>query len=1279
MRACLVTLCLLTLACGGQPSRNTPPKPDAAKIARLTGPSVGKLDRVLSVGTAGIGGVEQATKDGKWLPLEVASPLGKGVTLRTKKGVRAALKLDDGSEVTLDAESRIGLDDTRALSLVEGMLLAEVEPDKEKPLVLQTPAGAIKVTGTRFQARVEGLSTVVDVLSGTVEVGGEGKKLEIAAGERAVLKKGEAPRRERAGDLVSLTAWAQEVARAVRNAQSLEPGVGSLTARAPGRKGARPLTLARQQVRVVIRDNIARTEIEQEFSNPTSQTLEGTYRFPLPDGASISRLALYVGDRLEEGEMVERHRARRIFNAIVNDTIRKRDPALLEWEGGRTFRMKIFPIPARGSRRVILAYTQVLEGRHGRLQYVYPMSTRGGRATKVGRFDLSVDASASDGLTRVDVPLYPVLREKTGQGARLRYEATDFVPAASFVAHVVPATPMEQAPEMTLALHGAPKQSCKQPDCGDRGNFFMARLRPKLPSKGRPQLKNTLFVLDRSFSTGKQAWDLQHAAVKAFLHDMDSRSRFAVIACGTHCKELTNGFTQPSAAARQKINEELKAIKPVGSSNLQAAFEDAAALAAKSQQPVHVIYMGDGRATAGELREPELASLVVGALGPKNATLSVLRIGEDSAALFLREATRRLGGEVIPLQLGDDLGRVIFELVAAQLQPTLSDVEVTFDGLQDNVHHVYPRTLSVLRAGGEAVIVGRYQSAGEGTLRVRGKVDGKLFERTYKLELPAEATKGANQFIPRVWAREHIEELNLEDYDGKRPQIVRVSKAYTVLSRATALLVLENEKMYKEFGVKRKRERNTWKGDGVSSKTLSQKAQQEEQAPTDQSEGEAKKDESSDGLGKLGSRGGAGGSASSGDNKGYARRPKGKPTAVARKPMMAKAPTRSAAPATASAPPSAAAEPSADRERAKRPAPAKKRSKTKRMQQPRRRSKGPSALDGLSDDALGGRRSRPRPARRRVKEAEIRTSTRISAADQRRETAAARASERNPQSRKAHRLYHRALMRNARYEPALRHAETWTAKDTRHPGALLALADAQTALGKREAMQSYASVVDVQPWSKRLHLRLAEMYRNKGDARASCAHRWSLMSLYPKRLDYHLELAQCLVDVPGKRLQAVQVLSKAAKTPEGKRQSRKLGRALSALQRGKKPRARRARGEVVIEATWDQNVDLDLALVTPLGERITALRSSRRGGTVNDSRDGTKAEKMALRWAHNGLYRVEIAPGPGATISGPVRGTLKIKARGKTKTIAFELPAPGVLQLASLRLKSVWRVYRGYY
>jgi len=102
-------------------------------------------------------------------------------------------------------------------------------------------------------------------------------------------------------------------------------------------------------------------------------------------------------------------------------------------------------------------------------------------------------------------------------------------------------------------------------------------------------------------------------------------------------------------------------------------------------------------------------------------------------------------------------------------------------------------------------------------------------------------------------------------------------------------------------------------------------------------------------------------------------------------------------------------------------------------------------------------------------------------------------------------------------------------------------------------------------------------------------------------------------------------------------------------------------------------VDLDIALVTPRGERISALRSTRRGRVAEDSLDGRHAETLALRWAREGSYRVEIA-GPEGW-AGDVRGTVLVRARGKTRVLPFALSGRRSLTVATVVL-SQRRSYR---
>ncbi len=143
---------------------------------------------------------------------------------------------------------------------------------------------------------------------------------------------------------------------------------GSLVAVDPQGQETR-LSLRKYHFDVHIEDGFARTTIDQTYFNQTSSRLEGTFYFPLPPDASLSRLAMYVNGRLMEGGMAERQHAREVFDSIV---YRMKDPALLEWVDGSTFKMRVFPLEGRQEKRIILSYTQRLPSLYGRSEYRFP-------------------------------------------------------------------------------------------------------------------------------------------------------------------------------------------------------------------------------------------------------------------------------------------------------------------------------------------------------------------------------------------------------------------------------------------------------------------------------------------------------------------------------------------------------------------------------------------------------------------------------------------------------------------------------------------------------------------------------------------------------------------------------------------------------------------------------------------------------------------------------------------------------------------------------------------
>ncbi|MBI3726559.1 hypothetical protein HY251_21755 [bacterium] len=156
----------------------------------------------------------------------------------------------------------------------------------------------------------------------------------------------------------------------------------------PG-KPAAPLHVSSLKADVVVVGGVATTTLDITFRNDLDRVLEGELVLPLPEGAGVSRFALEVNGALREASVVEREKARVAFEEVVRRGV---DPGLVEWCAGNAFRMRVYPIPARGTKRLVLGYEQELAaGARGRASYVLPLRFE----SALDAFDASVSVHGS--------------------------------------------------------------------------------------------------------------------------------------------------------------------------------------------------------------------------------------------------------------------------------------------------------------------------------------------------------------------------------------------------------------------------------------------------------------------------------------------------------------------------------------------------------------------------------------------------------------------------------------------------------------------------------------------------------------------------------------------------------------------------------------------------------------------------------------------------------------------------------------------------------------------
>lgn len=161
---------------------------------------------------------------------------------------------------------------------------------------------------------------------------------------------------------------------------------------------SKPLKLKDVNVHVVQRGHLARTEWILTYQNTKNQDLRGDFIFPLPDQASVSDVGLYFGDQLRHGVVVEREKGRSAYEDIVH---RRVDPALAEWSTSNLFRLDVYPIPAKGEKKIFVSYDQRLE--ISEEQFVY--SLKMGSDRKLRNFELQIDSDENCSVTPKDVTI----------------------------------------------------------------------------------------------------------------------------------------------------------------------------------------------------------------------------------------------------------------------------------------------------------------------------------------------------------------------------------------------------------------------------------------------------------------------------------------------------------------------------------------------------------------------------------------------------------------------------------------------------------------------------------------------------------------------------------------------------------------------------------------------------------------------------------------------------------------------------------------------------------
>lgn len=536
------------------------------------------------------------------------------------------------------------------------------------------------------------------------------------------------------------------------------------------------LAIKYHHVDIQIKDQVATTRVDQVFVNDNPWTAEGTYIFPLPQGAAVSDFVMWVDGKAVHGEILEADEARTIYDDVVR---RMKDPALLEYVGRKALKASVFPIPPGEERKIELEYSQILPVENGLVHYIYPLSTERFSSRPLEDLVVRAQIESREPLKAVYSSRHEVsIDREDDYHALLGLEQSDVLPDRDF----------ELFYTISSEKIGLNLLSFKEE--GQDGFFLLLAAPDVKVNEEEIVVKDIILVLDTSGSMQGEKMDQAKEAARYVLDHLNPLDRFAIVSFATTTRSFSPSL-EPAAQA-DKGKDFLDRLEAMGSTDINRAMIEAVGLA-EEVRPTTLIFLTDGLPTEGVTVTGAILDNVARE-APDNVRIFSFGVGDDVDTDLLDQISMDNGGASTYVRPGEEIDEEVSAFYRKVKMPVLSDLSLDWGDII--VDQVYPQRIPDLFAGSQLIMLGRYREGGPAKITLKGMVNQE--ERSYTYEDLSFRKEGGDDFIPRLWATRavgyYLTQIRL--YGEKQEwidSIVSLSTRYGIITPYTSFLVQEKD------------------------------------------------------------------------------------------------------------------------------------------------------------------------------------------------------------------------------------------------------------------------------------------------------------------------------------------------------------------------------------------------------------------------------------------------------------------------------------------------------
>ena len=546
----------------------------------------------------------------------------------------------------------------------------------------------------------------------------------------------------------------------------------------PTDPGLAPLGLVNHRVDVHVTERGATTHVDMTFQNPTDRQLEATFLFPLPTGASVAELALWMNGTRTVGKVLERGEARQIYESIVR---RARDPGLIEYVDSELVEIRVFPIPPRGRQRIELKYSHLVDYTGGLYRYSYPMKTDQQATSTLEDFTLTVNVKSKAPIKNLYSPTHKMASIVKGTTGTASMEKHGFSLADDLMLYWT----------VDDADVGLSVLSYRE---GDDPGYFMLLASPRDDFRDKEIIgKRVAFVVDTSGSMEGEKMEATKKALDLCLQKLGEDDLFSITSFGGYAEPWKPKMVSASSSNVAEARAWVKKIEPLGGTNIGEALEVAFSTASGSEKaPLMMVFMTDGRPTVGDTDVAVLVKKAETARAAKAARLFVLGVGDDLNTILLDNMSAQTGGSALYVKGNAGLADEVAAFYDRISHPVLADLQLAIEGV--TTFGTSPRNLGDLFKGQQLVVLGRYRAPGKAKVTLTGTAPRGQRAFTSDVEFAASTTEHA--FIPRLWAQRQVGVLleqirNKGEQAGLVAEVTQLATRFGIVTPYTSYLVVE--------------------------------------------------------------------------------------------------------------------------------------------------------------------------------------------------------------------------------------------------------------------------------------------------------------------------------------------------------------------------------------------------------------------------------------------------------------------------------------------------------